>query len=107
MQRVHFWLTCVVQKRLCLSSLKPRERVLNKFLGTRDFPSLKLEIRGLKAKSGRDSGLKVCLGGERPKITLRITGLHEIVGRDYGIDEPYWEPSREVLTHLTTKTFKS
>ena len=26
-----------------------------------------------------------------PKITLRITGLHEILGRDYGIEEPYWE----------------
>ena len=25
-----------------------------------------------------------------PKITLRITGLHEILGRDYGIEEPYW-----------------
>ena len=28
-----------------------------------------------------------------PKITLGITGLHEILGRDYGIDEPYWGPS--------------
>ena len=25
-----------------------------------------------------------------PKITLRITGLHEILCQDYGIDEPYW-----------------
>ena len=33
-----------------------------------------------------------------PKITLRITGLHEILGRDHGIEEPYWEPAREVLT---------
>ena len=32
-----------------------------------------------------------------PKITLRITGLHEILGRDHGIEEPYWEPAREVL----------
>ena len=25
-----------------------------------------------------------------PKIILGITGLHEILGRDYGIEEPYW-----------------
>ena len=25
-----------------------------------------------------------------PKITLGITGLREILGRDYGIEEPYW-----------------
>ena len=25
--------------------------------------------------------------------TLGITGLHEISGRDYGIEEPYWGPS--------------
>ena len=25
-----------------------------------------------------------------PNITLVITGLHEILGRDYGIEEPYW-----------------
>ena len=28
-----------------------------------------------------------------PKITLEITGLHEILGRDYGIEEPYWGTS--------------
>ena len=38
-----------------------------------------------------------------PKITLRITGLHEILGRDHGIEEPYWEPAREVLTCLDYK----
>ena len=26
-------------------------------------------------------------------ITLGITGLHETLGRDYGIEEPYWRPS--------------
>ena len=44
----------------------------------------------MKAKSGRDSGLKVCAQGGMPKITLGITGLHQILGRDYGIEEPYW-----------------
>ena len=28
-----------------------------------------------------------------PKITLGITGLHEFLGRDYGIEEPYWGSS--------------
>ena len=36
---------------------------------------MKLGTRDFKAKSGRDSGLKVCAGGGLPKITLRITGL--------------------------------
>ena len=29
-----------------------------------------------------------------PKIALGITGLLEILGRDYGIEEPYWGPSQ-------------
>ena len=61
-------------------------------VGTRDFPYLKLGIRDFTANSGRDSGLKVCAGGGMPKITLGITGLLEILGRDYGIEKPYWEP---------------
>ena len=32
-----------------------------------------------------------------PKITLGITGLHEILGRDYGIEEPYWGASLLLL----------
>ena len=28
-----------------------------------------------------------------PKITLWITGLHEVLGRDYGIEKLYWGPS--------------
>ena len=35
-------------------------RVLNRFLGIRDFPYLRLGIGDYKAKSGQDSGLKVC-----------------------------------------------
>ena len=41
---------------------------------------MKLEIRDFKAKSGRDSGLKVCAGGELPKITHGITGLKNPIG---------------------------
>ena len=69
------------------------KRVTKRVFGIRDFRYLKLGIRDLKAKSGRDSGLKVCARGGMPKIALGITGLHEILGRDYGIEEPYWGPS--------------
>ena len=33
------------------------------------------------------------------KITLGITGLHEISGRDYGIEfeEPYWGSSEDIV----------
>ena len=41
------------------------------------FPLFEARIRDLKAKSARVSGLKVCLVGEIPKITLEITGLHD------------------------------
>ena len=27
-----------------------------------------------------------------PEVSLGITGLHEIVGRDHGIEESYWGP---------------
>ena len=29
-----------------------------------------------------------------PEITLGITGLHELLGRDYGIEEHFWGPLR-------------
>ena len=51
------------------------KRVPDRFLGIRDFPYSKLGIWGFKAKSGRNSGLKVCAGGGVQKITLGITGL--------------------------------
>ena len=55
------------------------------------IPSEVFGIRDLKAKSGRDSGLKVCARGGMANITLGITGLaHQILGRDYWIKEPYW-----------------
>ena len=72
--------------KMCLLVLKMR--VSNKFFEMRDFPYLTLGIRDFQAKSGRDSGLKVCAGGGMPKVTLGITGLPEILGRDYGIEKP-------------------
>ena len=59
----------------------------------RDFSHLKLGIWDFKAKSERDLGLKVCAGDGMPKITLGITGLHEVLGRDYRSEKPYWAPS--------------
>ena len=59
-------------------------RVLNRFYEIRDFPYLKLGIRDLRAKSRRDSRLKICGRVRIPEITLGITGLHEIW--DYRID---------------------
>ena len=77
----------------CDISLPVVSRVPNRFLGTRDLPYLNLGIQDLKAKSGRVSGLKLCAGGGMPKLTLGITGLDEILGWDYGIEEPYWGSS--------------
>ena len=37
------------------------------------------------------------------KITLRITGLPEILGRDYGIEKAYWGPSFLNKTEDRTK----
>ena len=55
----------------------------------RDFPDFKLSIRDFKENSARVSGLKVCTGGAMPKITIGITGLREILGRE----ELCWELS--------------
>ena len=57
------------------------------------FPLFEARDSGFYSKIERDSGLKVCAGGGMPKIILRITGLLEILGRDYGIEKPYWGPS--------------
>ena len=70
-----------------------KERVPDNFFGIRDFPNLKLGIEDFK--SMRDSGMKVCTVGGMPKMTFGIPGLHEIWGRDYGIEEPYGGPSME------------
>ena len=34
------------------------------------------------------------------RITLEITGLHEISGSDYGIEEAYWKPSAKSTPYL-------
>ena len=45
-------------------------------------------------------GIESMLERGMPKITLGITGLHEILARDYGIEDPYWGPS--LLTFLAS-----
>ena len=77
----------------CDISLPVVSRFPKRFFGTRDFPYLKLGIRDLKAESGRVLGLKARAEGGMPKITHGIAGLHEFLGRDYGIEEPYWGSS--------------
>ena len=66
-------------------------RVLKRFFGTRDFPSLKLEIRDL-SKIRESFGIESMFGKWDAKNTLGITGLYETLGRNYGIKEPYWRP---------------
>ena len=72
---------------------------------TRDsgFSLLKLEIRDFTARSGLDSWLKVCAAGVMPKITIGFTGLHEILGRNYGIEGPFWGPSKRIENHGYSK----
>ena len=66
---------------LTLQAAMQLKGVPNRFFGIQDFPYLRLRIGDFKAKSGRDSGLTVCAGGGMSKITLGITGLHEILDR--------------------------
>ena len=42
------------------------------------------------------------LGRGMPKITLVITGLHDILGRDYGIEDPLYNTS--FMNKQTTTT---
>ena len=75
--------------------------VPNRCFGIRDLPYLKLGIRFIKQNrgggggGGGDSGLNVCAGGRVANITLGITGLPGILGRDYEIEELYWGPSKD------------
>ena len=61
-------------------------------LGIREFPYLKLGIRdsGFSSKIRASFGI----GGAMPKKPSGLKGLHQILGRDYGIEEPCWEISR-------------
>ena len=38
-----------------------------------------------------------------PKITIGIMGLHESLGQDYGIEEPYRGPSRQCGSCIAMK----
>ena len=65
---------------------------------------LRVGIWDLKAKRGRDSGLKVCAGSRMPKITSGITGLSRNLNRDYGIERKFESGLRdwaEILIGIT------
>ena len=66
-------------------------RVSNTFFGMQDFPSGS-GFGILKRNRGEIRDWKVCAGGGKPKITLGITGLPEILGRDCGIENPIGDP---------------
>ena len=63
------------------------------------FPLFEARDSGFSLFNARDSGFSLfetrdlrlyeCAGGGMPKITLRITGVPEILGRDHGIEERY------------------
>ena len=58
------------------------------------LPYLTAEIQGFKAKfGGGDSGLTICMGCSKPKITIGIMGLRENLDHDNRIGESYWELS--------------
>ena len=64
-----------------------------------------LGIRDSKAKSGGDSGLKVCSEGGMLTITLGITGFLEIFGRDYGFfQKPIGDPHDSVISHCMKRS---
>ena len=64
-------------------------------IGFRDpgFPLFEARDSGFKSKIGTRFGIESVFGRGMPKITLGFTGLHEILGWDYWIEEPHWGPS--------------
>ena len=80
-------------KKICMSHTKLL------FYHSKAF---KRNLRVANKFSREDSGLNVCTSGGMPKITIGITGLHEILGQDYKIEEPYWGSSHFFAT-LTCK----
>ena len=79
------------------------EGVINNFSGSRislisgwGFGILK------KYRAKIDSVLEVCAAGELRKTTIGTTRLNEILGRDYGIEEPYYIGDLPVYPHKIT-----
>ena len=100
------------------TNISSNTRVPGRFNGIRDFLYLKLVIRDFKAKSGKIRDWKYACELECPKylsglrdcskLWVGITGLHEIVGRDHGIEESYRGPSNTLslsfISSLAAKT---
>ena len=70
-------------------------RVPKRFFGILDFPYLKLGIQDFKAKRRTKFGFEIMrwMWVAKNTLTIGITGLNEILGRDYGNEELYWETS--------------
>ena len=60
------------------------------------FPLFEARDSRFESKIGARFGIESIRERWDAKITLGITGLHEILGRDYGIEEPYWGPGVKV-----------
>ena len=54
------------------------------------FPLFEVRDSGFESNIGASFGIESMHGSGMPSITLGITGLHEILSRDYKIEEPYW-----------------
>ena len=67
-----------------------KQRVYNSTFRDPGYPLFKPRDSGFSLFETRDPGLKVCTGGGMPKITRGITGLPEILGRDYGVEGRNW-----------------
>ena len=67
-------------------------RVVNRFFAIRDFPYFGLGIRDSKAKSGRDSGLKICSEGGMLTITLGIMDSLKFLVGITGLKTPIGDP---------------
>ena len=62
---------------------------------------IKLGIRSFRQNRGARFGIENMLGWDA-KNNLWKTGLHEILGRDYGIEEHYGRPSGHTRTSLNS-----
>ena len=58
---------------------------------------------GFYSKIGSRFVIESMRGRCNAKNNIGFTGLHEILGRDYGIEEPYWGPSKRGENHAYSK----
>ena len=91
---------------VCEAAPRPLLTVPNRFSGIRDFPYLKLGIRDFKAKSRRDSAMKLGAGGGMPKITLGITGCEEFRVKITGLKNTIGDPPSSGPTSTDSTNYR-